>query len=168
MFNADLKFSQNVNSNHELDEYYRKVWPDLTTITKAPNDSDEQRRGIDKIITLQSGKVLTGDENIRRQHFDDFLLEEYRNLGRKRPGWTVDPELYTDFIAYMTPKTIKLLPFDVLRRTCIAHLPEWRRGRNPIKVPNGSYVTLNWAIRWDELFSAMLKTMGNETTIIPE
>lgn len=166
-FTERLNWSEHLSGEAAWVEFYRRVWPDLLSAVALDKDSKWQRWGIDRVIFLPNGRQETVDEkkrDFRPRPFDDFLLEEWSDVGRQKPGWSVDGEKRCNWIAYAIPQLKKcyLLPFELLRITCQVNLEQWRRHsrpRYPIDVPNKGWVTRNCAVEWPRLFAAMREQM---------
>lgn len=104
------------------------AFPDLMTVAAVAEDGWGQRGGIDKVLTLKSGKTLLVDEKVRATDWDDFALEYWSDHARKIKGW-VAKELACDYIAYafLPSGRCYLLPFQELRRVWRTHAEEWVR-----------------------------------------
>lgn len=89
-------------------------------------DGPEQRLGIDRKITLASGKVVTVDEKVREKDWPDILLERWSDYDQRTPGWIQKP-LYCDYIAYafVPSRRCYLFPFLPLRRAWREHGHDW-------------------------------------------
>jgi len=168
-FARSLKLSTDLNGEVDWVALYRGLWPDMIAAVRVDRDCELQRRGVDRIIHMPDGRQFTVDEKLRLprkngEKYDDFLLEEYSDLARKTPGWTLDPRKICDYVAYAITYLGKcyLLPFEILRLTCTTLLEDWkqtRRARGPKDVQNTSWVTRNWAVHWVVLFDALQRQM---------
>jgi len=108
---------------------YREAFPNLVTLASVRQDGWAQRGGIDRVLTLGSGKTLTVDEKVRYKDYNDVALEYWsvwRNGKGVTPGW-VAKDLACDYIAYAWVPTERclLLPFQELRRAWKKHAREW-------------------------------------------
>jgi hypothetical protein len=54
---------------------YKKAFPGYVAAVSVRNDGWAQRGGIDRVITLKSGKTVTVDEKVRYESYNDILLE---------------------------------------------------------------------------------------------
>lgn len=112
---------------------YRAAFPDLVSMPSVRQDGWAQRGGIDRVLTLASGKTLTVDEKVRYKDYGDVLLEfwsvwrgNYPNGKGEKPGW-VAQDLSCDYIAYAIVPTQRciLMPFQTLRRAWRKNYREW-------------------------------------------
>jgi hypothetical protein len=143
-FREELKFSHGAADEPEWCAAYRKVWPDLAEIIDMRHPGVHQKQGVDRVVILANGKVMTIDEKVRREHWDDVLVEIWSVYERRVPGWTIDPGKKCSHIAYLTlpTRTCILIPYDELRRATIANRSEWERKAGPIPAePRRSYGT---------------------------
>ena len=58
-------------------DVYRGAFPDLLSMTNVRKDGWAQRGGIDRVLTLSSGKTITVDEKVREKVWPDILLERW-------------------------------------------------------------------------------------------
>ena len=116
-FDKSLEMSQAQSDAPWWIDVYRKAFPDMAAAVNVRDDGWAQRGGIDRVITLNSGKTLTVDEKVRDKDYPDFCLEYWSSIQSKTPGW-VAKDLACDFIAYafIPSATCYLLPFQTLRR----------------------------------------------------
>lgn len=123
-------------------------------------DGWAQRGGIDRVLTLSSGKTLTVDEKVRYEDYDDILLEAWSSIEHKRPGW-IAKDLACDYIAYafVPSRRCYLLPFQTLRAAWRANKGEWYASLRKIRADNGSYTTESVAVPIDLLMGAMNDAM---------
>src|SRR5690606_6534418 len=98
-------------------EVYARAFPGFTSMMSVREDGWAQRGGIDRVITLKSGKTLTVDEKVREKSWGDILLERWSDERRGTPGW-IQKDLACDYIAYAfaPDRRCYLLPFMQLRR----------------------------------------------------
>lgn len=83
-------------------EVYSVAFPGFAGMVSVRNDGWAQRGGIDRVITLKSGRVVTVDEKVRSQSYGDILLERWSARERKAEGW-IQKDLACDYIAYRPP-----------------------------------------------------------------
>lgn len=184
-FDDSSHWSGCVAAASDLDRFYRSHFPDLVQAVPMKSGANVfQKNGVDRILYLGNGKHVTIDEKFRKKDYGDFLCEEWsvwRGEGRSdnKPGWTVDPKKTCDYLALIVVPTRRacLLPFDLLRTTCVANLERWKKLRERGKpvctqlppVPNPGYVTLNIAVPWSLLWSDMrwCATKGTVRVIDP-
>ena len=123
-------------------EVYRSAFPGLQGFVNVREDGWAQRAGIDRVLTLRSGKTINVDEKVRERDWPDILLERWSDRARKRPGW-IQQDLACDFIAYAfaPSRTCYLLPFLSLRRAWKIHGRDWIEQFPAIEARNNGYVT---------------------------
>lgn len=168
-FRERLEFSAGLSDEPAWVEFYRTMWPSLVTMVRIDKNCQHQKWGIDRIIYLPTGREVTVDEKKRERNkitgrvYDDFLLEQYSDLDRRTPGWTLDPSKRCDFVAYAIPDIAKcyLLPFEILRLTCTRNLHRWKLVK-PVIAHNNGWRTQNWPVPWGTLFAAMEEEMKRE------
>ena len=128
-FAASLARSHAAEDAEWWPRVYQAAFPDLATMTSVRQDGWAQRGGIDRVLTLRSGKTLTVDEKVRSRDYGDVLLEVWsvwRDGKGVDPGW-VAKDLACDYIAYAWVPTERclLLPFQDLRRVWRLHHRVW-------------------------------------------
>lgn len=89
-----------------------------------------QRRGVDRWVSLSSGKTLTIQEKRREKDFGDTLLE-YAHVGgsgRRWPGWMGEDHA-VDYLAvgYFDTMRCNIFPWDPMRTAWSAQRREWLR-----------------------------------------
>lgn len=148
------------------EETYRRAFPGFAGMVSVRDDGWAQRGGIDRVITLKSGRVITVDEKVRDGSWGDILLERWSDEARRVPGW-VQKDLACDFIAYAfaPEQTCYLIPFLPLRRAWIEHGRTWCRRHPTIRAQNAGYVTASIAVPIDELFTALVGAMSMSWTV---
>lgn len=142
---------------------YGKAFPGHLTAVSVRNDGWAQRGGIDRVITLKSGKTVTVDEKVRYASYGDIALETWSNFEKKIPGW-IQKDLACDFIAYafVPDERCYLFSFPVLRRAWLENGAEWLRnareaigGFRFVDAQNPNYVTRSVAVPISDLLDAM-------------
>lgn len=142
---------------------YEKAFPKHLSAVSVKSDGWAQRGGIDRVITLASGKAITVDEKVRTEDWPDIALETWSDLERKSPGW-MQKDLACDFIAYafVPSQRCYLLPFVTLRRAWLTSGGDWIRmakakegGFRFIDAKNRGYTTRSIAVPIPELLSAV-------------
>jgi hypothetical protein len=98
-------------------QIYRRAFPTLISAVSVRDDGWARRGGIDRVLTLASGRVYTVDEKVRTNDWPDILLEQWSDEERRKPGWVQKP-LACDFIAYAFAPSRRcyLLPVVPLQR----------------------------------------------------
>lgn len=166
-FLASLKKSeQHADASWWLD-VYRAAFPTLKTHHSVREDGWAQRGGIDRVLVLECGRVVTVDEKVRERDYGDILLEYWSNKEREVRGWVCKP-LACDFIAYAVAptSTCYLLPTLTLRAAWRNNAENWvalgnsgRDGFKVCKAINNGYTTVSLAVPKDILLDAMKNAM---------
>ena len=125
-FDSDIKYAGSQADAPWWPIVYKKAFGEIASITSITKDGWAQRAGIDKIITLACGKIISIDEKVRRKDYPDFFLEYWSDEQRRVKGW-IAKDLACDFIAYAfePSQTCYLLPFLLLRRAWKKHHRRW-------------------------------------------
>lgn len=137
-------------------DVYRLAFPDLVSAVSVRDDGWAQRGGIDRVLTLRSGKTLTVDEKVREKDWPDILLEYWSDQERCILGW-VAKDLACDFIAYafVPSETCYLFPFPTLRRVWRLNHRAWVNDYREVKARNRGYTTVSVAVPTDILLAAL-------------
>lgn len=140
---------------------YRAGIPGFQSMSSVRADGWAQRGGIDRIVTLKSGKTVLVDEKVRSHAWPDFLLERWSDRDRRRPGW-IQKDLACDFIAYafVETKVCHLLPYLPLRAAWLRHGREWVRRYPTILANNPGYVTESVAVPIPVVMAAIAGAMA--------
>lgn len=157
-FETSLALSQQYENAPWWLDVYRQAFPNLEAAVSVRSDGWAQRAGIDRVLTLSSGKTLAIDEKIRTKDYGDILLEYWSDRDRKVPGW-VAKDLATDFIAYafVPSQTCYLLPFPTLRRAWQINRKLWVERFKKTEANNGRYMTVGVAVPIKVLLTAMVE-----------
>lgn len=146
---------------------YGKAFPGFKSMVSVRQDGWAQRGGIDRVITLSSGKTVTVDEKVRSKDWGDIALERWSDRGRKVPGW-IQKDLACDFISYafVPSKRCFLFPFLTLRRAWILEGKNWIElatenagGFRVVLAENKGYTTESIAIPTDVLLASIRQAM---------
>jgi len=161
-FNADLEFSHSLSSETFWYDVYREAFPGLESAVCVRNDGWAQRGGIDRVLTLASGKTLTVDEKGRRGDWPDIALE-YKHVytnGHKTLGW-IAKELACDYLAYafVPSKRCFLFPFLTLRRAWRLNGLRWKNQFGDIASDNGTYKSHSVCVPTDLLLKSVSEAM---------
>jgi hypothetical protein len=142
-FATDLEWSQSQHAAEWWEATYRTAWPDLATMATVDEDGWGQRAGIDRVVTLRSGRTIMIDEKVSRKLYSRFFLEVWSDKARKAPGWITKPVL-AEYIAYaFAPSEIcYLLPVLTLQRAWRQHADEWTKQYGTCEVQNARWVTV--------------------------
>lgn len=159
IFDDDLAYSIENNSDKEINAFYKRHFKNLKRIEEI-TDKETQKTGVDKILHFESGKKVLIDEKKRRKDYGDILLEEYSSFESKTPSWLSD-EKRTDYIAYiiMPIKKIYLLPFLLLCKTWQRNYIDWLKKYGRILAPNLGYNTSNVPVPTKVLIRAINQEM---------
>jgi hypothetical protein len=146
---------------------YGKAFPGHLSAVSVRQDGWAQRGGIDRVITLKSGKTVTVDEKVRAASYGDIALEQWSDLERRKPGW-MQKDLACDFIAYafIPDQRCYILPFPTLRRAWLEFGAEWlalakagEGGYRFVDAKNPRYTTRSVAVPIPDLLSAVSQAM---------
>lgn len=141
-------------------DVYRQAFPGLQAAVNVRDDGWAQRGGIDRVLTLKSGKTLNVDEKVRAKDYPDILLERWSDRDRRKPGW-MQKDLACDFIAYafVPSRRCYLLPFQTLRSAWLKNGREWIEKYQHVPAQNRTYVTESIAVPIDVLMAALQDAM---------
>lgn len=155
-FHTDLAYSHAQSDQPWWEQVYRQAFPSMVTMVDVRKDGWAQRGGIDRLVVLRDGTSIKVDEKVRRQDYDDILLERWSDRDRQVPGW-VQKDLTCDFIAYAFARSgfCYLLPFQPLRRAWRTRGKEWIATYRAVLADNGSYVTESVPVPTDVLLDAI-------------
>lgn len=142
-------------------DVYRKAFPTMVNTTYVQADGWAQRGGVDRVVTLASGKSLYIDEKVREQDYDDVLLEYFSDVAKRVHGW-IAKDLACDFIAYavLPARVCYLLPFHTLRAAWKRNGRDWVRDYRMVDAKNDGYVTRSVAVPWEALRTALWQEMS--------
>lgn len=141
-------------------DLYRRAFPSLISAVCVRDDGWAQRGGIDRVITLASGRVYTVDEKVRTHDWPDILLEQWSDEARRTPGWVQKP-LACDFVAYAFAPSRRcyLLPVAPLQRAWRLYGRQWIDRYGQRRAHNVGYVSTNVPVPIDVLLHAMADAM---------
>lgn len=159
-FEESLSLSQEHADGAWWMDVYRAAFPDLVGAVSVRDDGWAQRGGIDRVLTLQSGKTFTVDEKVRKEDWPDILLEYWSNYERRIPGW-VAKDLACDYIAYaMVPsQTCHFLPFHLLRQAWRKNRQEWVGTYRRVEAKNKTYTTISVPVPTQVLLDSLRDSM---------
>lgn len=149
------------------EQVYRAAFPSFAAMVYVNDDGWAQRGGIDRVVTLTSGKTLYIDEKVRTEDWPDFLIERWSDREHQVPGWA-KKDLACDYIAYafIPSATCYLLPFQQLRLAVSTHGQIWLRkaeakqdGYRVVEAKNGGYTTESIVIPKEVLLDALVGAM---------
>lgn len=155
-FATDLRFSIEASDEPFWDAVYRKAFPTMVAHAPVTGKSQAQLLGIDRVITLASGKTLYIDEKKRREVYPDILIEFVSVDRTGAPGW-IEKDLQIDYLAYafMPSKQVYLFPWEMLRRAWGNYGNTWKSRYGIIRAANNGYNTLSVAVPIDKLRAAV-------------
>ena len=161
-FNEDLEYGALAEDEPFWQKFYKKAFPGLLFAKQTNTNCQGQQLGIDRVIYLDSGKVLFIDEKKRRERYPDILLE-YQSNGNFKKGW-MHKQLMIDYIAYavMPDKKVFLLDWHLLKKAWFSYRDAWmvlakdrKEGFRIVEAKNRNYSTFSLAIPNKVLFEAM-------------
>lgn len=148
-------------------DVYKVAFPNLESAVPVRQDGWAQRAGIDRVITLACGRVVTVDEKVRENDYGDILLEMWSDKERRIKGWVAKP-LACDFIAYgvVPSATCYLLPTLQLQTAWRQNARGWvakadanERGFRRVLAKNSTYTTESLAVQTQVVLDAIRDTM---------
>jgi len=137
-------------------EVYRSAFPSLQSSVSVRADGWAQRGGIDRVLTLRSGRTIPIDEKVREKDWPDFALERWSSEEHQTPGWIQKP-MACEFIAYAFAPSKKcfLLPTETLQRAWRLFGRDWIEKYPEIRADNGSYTTVSVAVPREVLLASL-------------
>lgn len=157
-FNRDLEYSLEQREEELFDNFYFRVFPELDN--KRDNiifvtDIKLQKKGIDKILILNTGQKISIDEKKRRENYNDILLEIWSNYENKVKGWLFTSCCHYIVYAIMPTNKVYLLPMILLRKAWRSHEFLWIKSFPKIIAKNPNYNTISIGITPNILLSAI-------------
>jgi hypothetical protein len=155
-FRERLAYSEEASGDEFWEAVYRKAFPDMIAQIPCIGDNQAQRLGIDRFVTLSSGRVLRIDEKKRMKVYPDILLEVVSVDRTNAPGW-IEKDLQIDYLAYafMPTKTVYLFDWLMLRRAWLHKGTEWRAKYGEKAAQNDGYRTISVPVPIEELRRAV-------------
>ena len=159
-FSESLRLSERYADAPWWEVLYRKAFPTMISAVSVRQDGWAQRGGIDRVITLASGRVYTVDEKVRTNDWPDILLERWSDEERGKPGWIQKP-LACDFIAYAFAPSRRcyLLPVVPLQRAWRLNGRHWIESYGERYAKNPGYRSSNVPVPIDTLMGAITAAM---------
>ncbi len=160
-FKTDLKYSLDQRECEWFDNFYHRVFPGIKDI-EVVEDLVRQRKGIDKVISFNSGYQVTIDEKKRRKDYGDILIEIWSNYEKGKRGWLYYSEC--DYIVYaiMPTQTVYLLPVLLLKRAWYKNGDRWTDTYGTREAINPGYTTVNVPVEIDQLLGAIAEEMQHK------
>lgn len=155
-FKKQLAYSETASDEPFWDAVYRKAFPNMVNHMVCSGNTHSQRIGIDRLILLASGRVLSIDEKKRREEYDDILLEYVSVDTTGAPGW-IEKDLAIDYIAYAFMRSRRVYLFDwlALRRAWSHYKSAWLGKYPKVTAQNNGYKTLSLAVPIDVVRTAV-------------
>ena len=155
-FKKSLEISERHADDPIWEDLYKTAFHNFSGMQKVGVDGWAQRGGIDRVITLSSGKTLTIDEKVREKDYGDILLEFWSNEEKRIPGW-IAKDLACDFIAYaiLPIRKCYLLDFQLLRKAWRENHKEWVTKYKIAKAKNIGYTTISVCVPVEVLFKSI-------------
>ncbi len=163
-FTVDLQQSHSDDDRARWDRFWLARFPDCVLVY-ADHDWRLQTLGVDALLRRPSGKELLVEHKARATRFDDCLIEvwsEYYGADdpRNKPGWTVDPEKETMWLAYASRPLGKcwLLPFQEFRvfaQAVAASTPVSQMKASRTQRGQALWTTLCTHVPWDEVYASL-------------
>lgn len=166
-FHQSVDLSRQYASAPWWEKVYKRAFPSFASMIYVNDDGWAQRGGIDRVVTLKSGKTLYVDEKVRTEDWPDFLLERWSDKDRQTPGWA-KKDLACDYIAYafIPSATCYLLPFQQVRLAVSTYGQQWLKkaeakyyGYRVVEAKNNGYITESIAVPREVLLDALLDVM---------
>jgi len=158
-FKTDLEYSLESRENEIFDKFYFRAFSGLVQITFV-SDITTQKRGIDKLLNFDNGKVVSIDEKKRRTNYGDIALELWSVWEQRKRGWLYTSE--ADYIIYaiMPVSKVYLLPTLLLRNAWLKNEVLWTDKYREVRAYNKTYVTISRAIPPAPLLNAIKEEMN--------
>ena len=155
-FREQLSYSHSMANAPWWEEVYRRAFGTIASMTDIREDGWCQRSGVDRIVILESGKIIKVDEKVAKSIYPTFPIEQWSSLEDRRDGWVKKP-MDTDFIAYAEAPTgmVWMWPVLALQRAWREYGRQWVSRYGHKKVPNYNYTTIIVPVPKMELMSAI-------------
>lgn len=156
-FSDSYKLAEDGKCEPFWNEVYKKAFPNLINHMRGADYACvSQSNGIDRVIFLDNGKVLTIDEKIRAKFYPDIALEFISNDKTNAPGW-IEKDLSIDYLAYafIDKKQAFLFDWNMLKRAWAYWKEDWKERYFIAKAPNKHYNTLSVCVPIDVLIMAV-------------
>jgi len=151
---------------------YSQSFRDFAGMGYMTEDGWPQRHGVDRVIWLQSGKMIAVEEKVRLENYNDVLLEIWsvwhEDKTKRTKGWATRDDLVCHYLTYVIIPSQQyfLFPFPQLRQAVRANGKEWRKkakarcdGFYVKESPNEGYITKNLIVPTDVILSAVKGTI---------
>ena len=157
-FKESLNWSKSVNNQLPWLDVYKKAFPDYANSHEIESNCQAQHMGIDRVISLKTGKTIYVDEKIRKKYYGDIALEYKHvfNNGSQKVGW-IEKDLLIDYLAYavLPIKKVALFDWQILKRAWLENRESWLNKYKIVKAQNNNYVSYSCAIPKNILFNCM-------------
>jgi hypothetical protein len=140
--NDGLTFSTKVERSGVFTTYYKGLFGEMLVQAVYQDDMAQQRRGIDKVITL-ADRTLTVDEKVDMYVRPTIFLEFWSNFERRKKGWFFTSE--ADYTLYVYPDGGAFwIPMPAVRQAWTEHAPEWLEKYGDGGQPHAIYNEYDW------------------------
>ena len=159
-YREDIQFSTSLAA--DLDRFYLAWFPGAVKVEHV-EDLAMQKKGIDKLVYLEDGRVIKLEEKLRRKNWSDVLLETQSRNGK--PGWL--QTCRADYLAYVFEPsgTVYLLPVLLLQMAWRIFGPQWVKEfgiKRAVNATLGGYVSVNIPVPRKRLVVDIIRSMtGN-------
>jgi len=165
-FTKSLKRAENEKFLPFWLDVYNEMWPNAGNISGTIGNIPLQKKGIDRIITLENGRNLYVDEKVRFRNYNDILLEYWSSYEHRTPGW-MDKNLDIDYLCYafVNDKLCYVIPWHNLKRVWRYYREKWIRsgeqqaeGFKTVRAENEGYTTISVAVPTNLLMGKVMNS----------
>lgn len=154
-FKSDRIAASRALSTSDVRKKLIHLYPTITRIEKSKREDD--MRGVDFWVNHQSGrfgvdvKIMSTDP-IQNYGRETLVLEQFSDVNKNSPGWTLDREHITDLVVWYFVPTARIFVLDyrVLREAFITNVTEWSHTHQVLKdqlTDMGTHIRVSRAIR---------------------
>ena len=155
-FNECYEIAESGKLEPFWNEVYSKAFPNITNLMRGKKEKcNSQNNGVDRIIYLENGKIITIEEKVRTETYNDIALEYISNDTTGSPGW-IEKDLSIDYLSYafLPTKTVYLFDWRMLKRAWNGNKQEWLNKYFIAKAPNEYYTTHSVCVPINELLES--------------
>lgn len=136
VFSEDIAREREHSADEIWGKIYDELYPDMKEFVRC-NHVESQKRGIDRIITLEDGQQYTIEEKVRYKDYNDIALERWSSFEDKTLGWCLK-DLDCDYVLYLFWNSGRyfLFPFEKLRQSLTDNLLEWENNYKILQTRN--------------------------------
>jgi hypothetical protein len=136
---------------------YKMAFPHALRFVECTT-AQRQKEGVDYYALFADSAPLFIEEKIRWEKYPDLLIEEYANWDKKTPGWGLDKNKKTHYLAYIIipSKEIFIIDFPALQQffidnyNLLTHKYERVMGKTYDNFGHLLYQTSNIPVPWQE------------------